>query len=751
MTFGHTTPNHLIHEKSPYLLQHAYNPVDWRPWGKPAIEKAKTEDKPILLSIGYSTCHWCHVMERESFTDPDTAELMNAHFVNIKVDREERPDLDKIYITAVSALSGSAGWPLNVFLTPDLKPFFGGTYFPPRARYGSPSWPDLLNLIATAWKNPVNRQKLLSSAEELTETLRVHLARGETGGAAGASLDPGLLTRAFETLAQSYDRARGGFGKAPKFPTPSNQNFLLFYHEFIKNDQDGAGKAKDALGMVAHTLKAMAEGGIYDHIGGGFARYSTDAKWHVPHFEKMLYDNAQLIVNYLEAFQITRDPAFAATVAETIEYILRDMTHPEGGFYSAEDADSVPPGLNADLKPELGKSDPKKPSEPAGSPEKSEGAFYLWSKAEILERLGDETAEIFSYRYGIRAEGNAEYDPHQEFTGKNILYAARSLDETAERFHKSKKDIHRILDGAKNRLLEIRNARPRPHRDDKVLTSWNGLMISALARSHQVLNEPKYYRAAVNAAGFIRKNLYDPETPTLFRRWREGERKIPGMASDYAFFTQGLIDLYETDFDPKWLDWAIDLADEQIRLFHDRENGGFFMTRSDPDSDLILRVKEDLDDALPSAGSVACLNLIRLSALSDRQGFFDAAEKTLLAAQSRIAKIPSAAPQMLVALGMGVKKPIQVIIAGDPDEAGAKQLIQSVRSVFIPGRTIMVVNGAKNRERLARRLPFISFVRKVNDAATAYVCINRTCTQPITDPDALVKLLETGVSGMQDL
>jgi uncharacterized protein YyaL (SSP411 family) len=721
-------PNHLINEKSPYLLQHAYNPVDWRPWGKEALEKARKENKPILLSIGYSTCHWCHVMEKESFEDHRTAEIMNRHFVSIKVDREERPDIDKLYITAVSALSGSAGWPLNVFLTPDLKPFFGGTYFPPEPRWGSPSWPDLLNLIAEAWNDPGNHQKLLSSADDLTERLRGFLSENADVSAADAPIDPGFLKTAFETLSRNYDKKLGGFSGPPKFPMPSNQNFLFFFHDFVKYEKDTAARAREAIQMAAHTLKAMADGGMYDQIGGGFHRYSTDAKWHVPHFEKMLYDNAQLIANYLDAFQITHDPFYSKNVRQTIEYIRRDMTHPNGGFYSAEDADSRPPGTLEDHK-------------------KAEGAFYVWEQKELEEVLGSEISQMFCYRYGIKPGGNAENDPHKEFVGKNILYVARSIDETAEKFKRPAKEVEQIMDEARLKLLDVRSRRPRPHLDDKILTSWNGLMISALAKAYQVLGDKSCLDAAIRAAEFIRNHLYDKETKILYRRWREGERKIPGMASDYAFFTQGLIDLYEADFDPGWLDWAMALATEQIRLFYDAENGGFFMTRSDKNSGLIMRIKEDTDNAIPSAGSVACLNLIRLSSLSDRPEFPKAAEKSLKAVQSKLRPDPSAGPQALVAFGSYLKKPPQVIIAGDGDDERTKVLLKTVRSVFIPGRSVILVDGNGSREKLTRHLPFINFVKAVNGVPTAYMCVNQTCKAPVTSPEALLKLITSPESG----
>ena len=527
-------PNRLIHEKSPYLLQHAYNPVDWYPWGDETLEKARKEDKPILLSIGYSTCHWCHVMEEESFMNRDIAELMNTHFVCIKLDREERPDLDKIYMTAVTAITGSGGWPLNVFLTPDLKPFFGGTYFPPVPKQGILAWPDILRLIAIAWKDPSQRDKFQSFSSNLQESI----ANALSWTSKDSVINTDVIDKALDAFSSRFDKDLGGFSPAPKFPSPSIQNFLFAYHFYAQN---GGKNDKTALLMGNVTLRAMANGGIYDQLGGGFHRYSTDVKWHVPHFEKMLYDNAQLLKNYLDAFLITGDRFFEKIARETADYVLRDMTHLDGGFYSAEDADSLPSGKNLEDKEKR----------------KAEGAFYVWEQKEIKDLLGDGPGEIFSYRYGVKSEGNAEFDPFNEFRGKNILFNAHSIDEVAEKFDLSKEDIETSLIQSKLKLLAVRSKRHRPHLDDKVLTSWNGLMISALSRSYQVLGEKKYLEAARNAAIFLRKNLYDDKTSTLFKRWRQGERKIAGMADDYAFLIQGLIDLYEADFDPGWIEWAL--------------------------------------------------------------------------------------------------------------------------------------------------------------------------------------------------
>ncbi len=626
--------NHLINEKSPYLIQHAYNPVDWYPWSEEAFARAEKENKPILLSIGYSTCHWCHVMEKESFTDPEVALIMNKNFICIKVDREERPDIDRIYISAVTALTGSAGWPLNVFLTPRLKPFFGGTYFPGRSKFGITSWSDLLNKITIAWNDPVTYGKIISSADALTGVLGKNLSPRQKIPALKQNRHA-HLEKVFEYYASIFDEKSGGFGKAPKFPSPSILNFLLAYHSYGKK-AGNAAFAEKALQIAVFTLKAMARGGIYDQIGWGFHRYSTDEKWHIPHFEKMLYDNAQLIPAYLEAYRITSDEYFAKIAEETAGYVLRDMTSPQGGFYSAEDADSIPrnPGKGGTEEAQ----------------EKIEGAFYVWSGKELDEILGDDAADIFSFHFGVLPGGNAEYDPHGYFEGKNILYVKHTVEETAAKFNLSKEKTAQTIDESKNRLYLERKKRIRPHLDDKILTSWNGLMISALCKAYQVLGDKKYLEAAKNAAEFILSELYEENTGRLFRRWRDGEKNIFGMGSDYAFFISGLIDLYFSDSGSKWLEAVVLLSEEHLRLFYDAEYGGFYMTGPEHDKNLILRVKDDSDGVIPSPGSVAIRNLLRLSGITDRIDFAQAAEKSIEAILSGDTFHPASFPDMLAVL-----------------------------------------------------------------------------------------------------
>ncbi|MEE9527610.1 MAG: thioredoxin domain-containing protein, partial [Syntrophobacteria bacterium] len=554
----------MIHEKSPYLLQHAFNPVDWFPWGKEAIEKAKKEDKPIFLSIGYSTCHWCHVMARESFQNSEIAAVLNRYFVSIKVDREERPDLDQVYMAATQALTGGGGWPMSIFLTHDLKPFYAGTYFPPEPKYGKPAFPDLLEAIHKAWD--LERDKIMQSAKQIT----AHLQQITVPRPSNTNLTETLLAKAYNLTAVGFDKSYGGFGNAPKFPRSVTFNFLLRYYS-------RSGEEK-SLEMVLTTLSKMAAGGIHDQISGGFHRYSVDGQWRVPHFEKMLYDQAQLAIAYLEAYQITKDTFYAGIAQDVLDYVLRDMTGPHGGFYSAEDADSSLPE----------------------NPEKhGEGVFYLFTKKEIVEVLGTESGKIFSYYYGVEDQGNALFDPHGEFAGKNILYVANSLEETANHFDKSPTEIKKLLDEARQRLYVIRAERPRPLLDDKVITSWNGLMIGAFARGYQVLNQPRYLKAAERSARVITSKLYDPKQKVLLRRYRDGAAGLEAHLDDYAFFIHGLLDLYEASLDIRWMLYAIDLTQKEIELVWDPKGAGFYDT-SGKDKAVLLRMKKDYEGAEPS-------------------------------------------------------------------------------------------------------------------------------------------------------
>jgi uncharacterized protein len=675
--------NHLAAEKSPYLQQHAHNPVDWYPWGEAAFEKARREDKPIFLSVGYSTCHWCHVMERESFESEQLAALLNRWFVPVKVDREERPDVDRIYMTFVQASTGSGGWPMSVFLTPELKPFFGGTYFPPDNRYGRPGFGAILERIAEAWRN--ERGRIVQSSGDVIAQLAQYTSA--TGSSIGTP-DKAVLDSAFQHFRRMYDSAHGGFGSAPKFPRPVVFNVLLRY--YARSPRQEAGQ--EALEMTLETLRAMANGGMHDQLGGGFHRYSVDERWFVPHFEKMLYDQAQLAISYLEAFQITHDPFYSKIARSTLDYVLRDMTHPEGGFYSAEDADSV--------------------IDPANPKEKGEGAFYIWSAAEL------EPYPQFASAYGVRRDGNVSEDPHGEFTGKNILYLREPLDEVTEA----------EMQAAKAALLAIRAKRVRPHLDDKILTAWNGLMISAFAKGAQVLDDARYLEAAQRATGFILTRLFQQDTSTLLRRYREGEAAIAGFLDDYAFFAGALLDLYEADFDPAHIETAMALTDKMRELFEDPREGAFFSTAAG-DSSLVLRMKDDYDGAEPSGNSVALLVLLRLAHFTDRADYREAAERTLRALAPKITQQAVAVPQMLAGLDYALGPRGEVVIAGDGEE-----LLEHVRSRFLP-RTVTLRSGAPF-------FPAAASMREIDGKPTAYVCQNYVCQLPVNESSKLDELLQ---------
>lgn len=701
-------PNRLAQEKSPYLLQHAFNPVDWHSWGEPAFAKARQENKPIFLSIGYSTCHWCHVMEHESFESDSIAALMNENFVCIKVDREERPDVDKVYMTTVQALTGQGGWPLSVWLTPDLKPFFGGTYFPPESRYGRPGFPELLRQLSKAWRE--QREQILASGDNILAALQEHTSAPDS--AAPVLLAP-LMRTAYGQFYQSYDARLGGFGNAPKFPRPSVFNFLLRY--------GARHNERNALEMTQHTLARMWAGGMYDHLGGGFHRYSVDAYWRVPHFEKMLYDQALLVWSYLEAYHITHEKFYAEVAREVLDYVLRDMAHPEGGFYSAEDADSA--------------LDPKHPEE------KVEGAFYMWRKPEIEALLGEKDAEVFNYLYGVSDSGNTISDPQGEFEDRNVLYAAYSLADAAKRFQRSEAELAQVVKAAKAKLFAARAHKPRPHLDDKIITAWNGLMISAFARAAQALDEPKYLEAATRAAAFVIAKNYGPNTQTLKRRYREGEAKFPGHLDDYAFFTLGLLDLYEAGFDHKCLQQAVALTETQLRLFRDEAGFGFFDT-SGEDASILLRLKEEYDSAEPSGNSIAASNFLRLGQMLNRQEWWDLGESTLRAFASRVERMPHAVPQMLASMDFSLDKPKQIIIAGAPDSPDTQALLAAVHARFIPNKILLLADNAEGQKYLSTSLPIISAMARINGKATAYVCENYACQLPTNEVEVLARLLE---------
>ena len=701
--------NRLIHEKSPYLLQHAHNPVDWYPWGKEAFDKAKKENKPIFLSVGYSTCHWCHAMEHESFENPEVAKLMNDNFVNIKVDREQRPDIDQIYMTFVQATTGSGGWPMSVWLTPDLKPFVGGTYFPPDDKWGQPGFKKILKKIAEAWKT--DRDKIVASSDQILRQLQSVVEQS-----AGADkLAGGIGSKAYEQFASQFDDKFGGFGGSPKFPRPVTLNFLFDFYASDPESREG----KRALEMSIFTLRKMAEGGIHDHIGGGFHRYSTDKFWHVPHFEKMLYDQAQLAIAYLTAFQITRDPLFEKTARDILNYVRRDMTDKDGGFYSAEDADS----LIAQGKRDWG-----------------EGAFYVWSKDEIARLLGAERAKVFDYQFGVEENGNAPEDPQGEFKNKNILIQRHDVAETAKKFGITKEKVEQVVAESRKILFDARAERPRPARDDKIVTAWNGLMISAFARAYQVLDDPAYLQVANKAADFIQQKLYYANKDTLLRSYREGASDVKGFASDYAFLLQGLLDLYEASFDVGRLEWAMKLQQRQDELFGDADQGGYFSTTSG-DANVLLRMKEVDDMAEPSPNSVAALNLLRISYLFDQGDARKRAEKTMKIFAKQIENAPVSAPQMLVALSWSRSKPKQIVIAGKADVAATQAMVREVHQHFVPHWLLILADGNAGQQFFAKRVEFMKSVTETDGKPTAYVCENFVCQLPTTDLKTLANLL----------
>jgi uncharacterized protein YyaL (SSP411 family) len=707
-------PNRLAAERSPYLLQHASNPVDWYPWGEEAFARSRTEDIPIFLSIGYSTCHWCHVMEHESFERPEIAHVLNASFVSIKVDREERPDVDRVYMMFVQATTGAGGWPMSVFLTPDLKPFFGGTYFPPTSRWGRPGFVDVLNEIAQVWH--ADRPRVETIAGTLTDRLRAATAGNGRDPAAGV---PGadLLEMGVDQYQATFDRRFAGFGNSPKFPRPSELLFLLREHARTGH--------RAALDMVLETLRAMAFGGMRDHVGGGFHRYSVDREWRVPHFEKMLYDQAQLVLAYLEAKQVTGDDFFAVVAEDTLEYVRRDLTDAAGGFFSAEDADSIPP--------ELGGVDGAR---------KTEGAFYLWTEEEIDRLLGDD-APVVKLRFGVQPGGNAPEDPHGEFTGKNILYTAGTVEDVSQRTGRAPGEVVGALGRARPLLFYARTSRPRPHLDDKVLTAWNGLMIAAFARAARVMpaagRAPQYLEAARNAAGFIRRTLWNQARRALLRRYRDGEAAIEGYCEDYAYLTFGLLELFQADGDPQWLEWAIDLQRRQDELFAD-PSGGWFSTDGE-DPAVLLRLKEDYDGAEPAAGSLAVMNLLTLAHLTGGEGLRERAERALAQLDARGRDAARVAPFMCAALSAYHAGIRQVVVAGDASDPATRDLLHVVASAYLPFTVIVPITDAADRARVAPLLPFAAEMGARDGRPTAYVCQDFRCEAPVQDPETLRALL----------
>ena len=702
--------NRLASEHSPYLLQHKDNPVDWQPWGSAAFEQSRREDKPIFLSVGYSTCHWCHVMEHESFEDAEVADLLNRDFVSIKVDREERPDVDRVYMMFVQATTGSGGWPMSVWLTPALQPFYGGTYFPPRSKWGRPGFVDVLREIARAWHE--ERGKVLQSATAIVERLRA------LGGAEGGQRFPGvaILEAGVQHFESAFDAERGGFGGAPKFPRPSELLYLL--REYARTGSRGP---RD---MALQTLRAMALGGVRDHLGGGFHRYAVDADWRVPHFEKMLYDQAQLVLAYVEAGQLTGEAFYGNVARDTLEYVRRELTDREGGFLSAEDADSVPPENAA-----------------GAAAHKREGAFYTWGAEELAGELGAD-ADVFSARFGIQPNGNAPHDPQQEFTGKNLLYVARSVDDVATETGQSQSDVEAALERARARLLTVRALRPRPGLDDKVLTAWNGLMIAAFARASRCLSDGEsYLQDAREAARFVRVQLWDAADGTLRRRYRRGDAGVDGYAEDYAFLIFGLLELFQADGDSLWLDWAASLQRVQDDLFWDPDGGGWFSTTG-RDASVLLRLKEEHDGAEPSANSVGVLNLLTMAHLLDDETMRSKAEQTLSGFVSEGRDVGRSMPMMLAVLSTYHAGMSQIVLAGQG--AGREALSRVIRRTYLPSAVVVPVH-AEHQAGLTSLLPWTASMGAPDGQAAAYLCHDRVCQAPVSAPEALAGRLQPHV------
>ena len=693
----HNSPNHLIHEKSPYLLQHAYNPVDWYPWGDEAFEKANREDKPIFLSIGYSTCHWCHVMEKESFEDPEAAGLMNDAFVSIKVDREERPDLDHIYMTVCQIMTGSGGWPLTIVMTPEKEPFFAATYIPKENRFGRVGMMELIPRIKATWDS--RRGDVLRSAASVTNALR-HL-ESET---AGQALGQAVLDKAYDELSKRFDTTYSGFGHAPKFPTPHNFLFLLRYWKRTAKPE--------ALNMVEKTLQELRLGGVYDQLGFGFHRYSTDREWLVPHFEKMLYDQAMLSLAYMEAYQVTGKDLYADTAREIFEYVLRDMRSPEGGFYSAEDADS----------------------------EAVEGKFYVWTEEELRQVLDNEEADIFLRGFNVQKGGNFREEASGRNTGANILYLGKAVPEIAASLRISLPELEKRMESARAKVFEAREKRIHPHKDDKILTDWNGLMIAAFARGAQVFRDTAYADAASAAAEFVLKRLRKPDG-RLLHRYRHGEAGITAHLDDYAFMVWGLTQLYEATFQVPYLKAALELNEDMLEHFWDDLGGGLFFTPDDGET-LIIRKKEIYDGALPSGNAVAMLNLLRLARFTGRSDLDEKAAKIGAAFSKPIEELPSGYTQFLVAVDFAIGPSYEVVLVGPSRASDTANMLQALRSRFIPNKVLLFRPAEEASPEITRLAPFTAHHTPVDGKATAYVCMENACKMPTTEITQMLALIQ---------
>ncbi len=693
---ANSKPNKLINEKSPYLLQHAYNPVDWYPWGEKAFQKAKKEDKPIFLSIGYSTCHWCHVMEHESFEDSEVARVMNDAFVSIKVDREERPDIDKIYMQVAQMMTGRGGWPLTIIMTPNKEPFFAGTYIPKGDRFGQAGMLSMIPQITGAWKS--DRSRVDKITDQIKRSLLTPESREQT------ELGRESIEQMVSVQANRFDEMNGGFGRAPKFPTPHNL-MLLLRHWKRTGDEF-------SLLMVEKTLQKMRDGGIFDHVGYGFHRYVTDAHWLLPHFEKMLYDQAMLAMVYTETYQATRDDQYADVVKEILTYVMRDMRSPEGAFYSAEDADS----------------------------EGEEGKFYVWSEEEIRSLLTNKEAEAFVKVLNIQKDGNFYDEATREKVGTNIPHVTSSLNDAARALKTDEESLSELMESAREKLFSAREKRVRPLRDDKVLSDWNGLMIAALAKAARVLDDPEYARNAEIAVQFILKTMRRDDG-ILMHRFREGEVSVPAFLDDYAFFIWGLLELYETTFDVQYLKAARNLNQDMLDHFWDDKDGALFFA-GDYSEKLLVRQKEAYDGAIPSGNSIAMLNLIRLARLLGDAEYEQKASDIAKAFSMQVERSPTGFGMMLLALDFALGPSYEVIIAGNPEADDTQKMLKTLRERFIPNKIVLLRGSNEQSQQITQLAPYTKYYDSLKGKATVHVCINQNCKLPITETSQMLKLLD---------
>lgn len=692
-------PNRLIDEKSPYLLRHAFDPVDWNPWGEAAFQKARQAKKPIFLSIGYSSCFACYTMQRDVFENREIAEQMNATAVNILVDREERPDIDRLYMSVLQTTSGSGGWPMSLFLTPDRKPFFGATFLT------APIFRSLLTRVHDVWLH--QPQKLADSGNLIASYLE------EVAGNTSASADSHVLQKGYETYRQLYDAEFAGFGAAPKFPHPMILNFLLRYFQHTHEQA--------ALDMTLKTLQQMASGALFDQVGYGFHRYSADDQWRTPHFEKMIYDQALLIICYLEAFQITHDSQYSLVATRTLDYVQREMLSPEGAFYGAEDAASGRDSTHSE--------------------DKEPGAFYVWTSTEIERILDSGDAPVFEYAFGIRPEGNTLRDPLNTLKNRNVIFRAHSEKETAGKFNRSEAEIHALLENGLKKLFVERQQRPRPSIDDKIILSWNALMISAFARASEVLEDRSYLNVAERCRVFLEDKLQDPRSGNLLRRYRNGEARYDATLQDYAFYVQALLDLYEASLDIKYLKKSVDVKNRMVDLFEDRKQGGFYDTIEE-DRSLPARIREFYDDSEPAGNSVAILDLLRLSQMTGSESDRKLADRALHFFAERMMEQPEAMPQFLVALDFSLEKPGQIVIAGAAEDLLTQKLVREVWARYLPDKVVLLADGGPNQKWLSERLPFLAGMRMLQSKPTVYVCQNGVCRLPTSDPRVLASLLD---------